>query len=81
MYSLFIYASIYFLIDHHCKMPIKTCATLANIRFIKCSCKLLKLLYTHDRTKYIIMQIVDSDHRNNFVKYEKDSVFYFWVFE
>ena len=33
----------------------------------------LNLLYLHDRMKLIIAQIVDTDHRNNLVKFEKDS--------
>ena len=31
--------------------------------------------------KYIIVQIVDNDNRNNSVKFEKDSPFCFWVFQ
>ena len=41
----------------------------------------LRLLYLHDRMKQIIVQIVDNDHRNNFMKFEKDLLFHFWVFE
>ena len=41
----------------------------------------LRLLYLHDRMKTITVLVVDNDHRNNLVKFEKDSPFYFWVFE
>ena len=41
----------------------------------------LRLLYLHDRMKQITVPVVDNDHRNNLVKFEKDSPFYFWVFE
>ena len=33
----------------------------------------LNLLYLRDRMKLIIVQIVDNDHRNNLVKFGKDS--------
>ena len=41
----------------------------------------LRLPYLHDRMNQIIVQTLNNDHRNNLVKFEKDSLFHFWVFE
>ena len=37
----------------------------------------LRWLYLHDRMKEITEQIVENYNRNNLVKFEKDSLFYF----
>ena len=46
-------------------------------RYLKTESKYLRLLYLHDRMKKITVLVVDNDHRNNLVKFEKDSPFYF----
>ena len=38
---------------------------------------ILRLLYSLDQMKQIIVQIVKNDNRNNSVKFEKDSPFCF----
>ena len=37
----------------------------------------LSLLCLYERMKYNLLQIIGDDHRNKFVKFEKDSSFYF----
>ena len=41
----------------------------------------VKVAVPTGQMKQTIEQLVDNDHRNNLVKFEKDSPFHFWVFE